>query len=307
MTTPLVKERNVQMRAIIYLLQAILAGGLNFFIQILPSSLACQLARSMGNLAYVFASKRKKIALQNLDRAFGDSLAKEAKLKILRKSFQNMALSIMDLFIIEKVKKDTVAHFVLKGNENYQKALERNRGVVLVISHLGSWEYLAFLFYLTKTRGSAVVKKIRNPYIDAHVNTARQQTTLNPIQKKNSVREVLKELKNNNTVAVLIDQWAGPEGLWQEFFGEMTSTTSLPARLAAKTGCALLPAFCLRSGDGKFEIDVHPPVFLDQLEDNSDEAVTQLLTGILEKKIRQFPEQWSWGHRRFKPKPATNR
>ena len=108
-------------------------------------------------------------------------------------------------------------------------------------------------------------------------------------------------------VAVLIDQWGGKEGLWIDFFGAPTSTTSLPSRLAKKTGCLLVPAYCLRKGIAQYEIQILPQVPLPLNESDWETNVTQRLNEILESHIRQYPEQWSWAHRRWKPKPETFR
>lgn len=152
-----------------------------------------------------------------------------------------------------------------------------------------------------------VVKTIRNPYLDRHLNAMRQMTTLKPIEKKGSTRTVIQELRSNRGAALLIDQWAGPEGIWQPFFGHNTSTTSVPARLAKKTGCALVPAYCLRGKNHQFEIQIHPAVPQEQVGQLDETTLTHQLNALLEAQIRRYPEQWSWGHRRWKPKPAVCR
>jgi len=183
----------------------------------------------------------------------------------------------------------------------------KHNGVVLVISHLGSWEYLSFLPYFTKRSWSVVVKDIKNPYIDKAIDAMRRVMTVIPIPKNSSIRTVLKELKSDHGVAILIDQWAGDEGLWIDFFDTETSTTSIPARLAEKTGCALVPAYCLRSSSGYYEIHIEKPIEADMNQPDWENLVTKKLNESLEKQILAYPEQWLWGHRRWKDKPDTMR
>ena len=78
--------------------------------------------------------------------------------------------------------------------------------------------------------------------------------------------------------------------------------TSLPARLARKTGCALIPAYCIRLASGEYEIHVGPEVSGGEDGDNWTEKITQKLNYLLEQQIRAFPEQWVWTHRRWKGK-----
>lgn len=292
-----------------YRLQYYIAQFFFFLIAILPTPICYFIARRFGDLTYLLFFKRRKIAIENVSRAFGQLIPMAKKKKHARKSFQNVAMSIYDLFNIEKTRKRAKDLFRIKGMANYRKALGRGKGVVLVTSHLGSWEYLAFLFFLTDTKCSVIVKDIKNPLLNTKVNEARRKSGLNPISKNDSIRGIFVELKKNNTVAILIDQWAGPEGLWMPFFGEPTSTTSIPARLAEKTGCTLLPAFCIREPGGKFTIDLHKPVIWDELDqkNQNERKVTKILNQILESKILAYSGQWPWGHRRWKPKPKELR
>lgn len=279
-----------------------------FLLTLLPLRVSSGIARRVGSLFYFCVGKRRKIALNNLDKAFGNTLTLAQKKAIARKSFENTALSILELFLIKKMKKNAAQHFLIKGRENLEAALAPGKGAILITSHLGSWEYLEFLFYLTKTPCSVIVKNLKNEYLDKGIDDLRRETTVIPIPKKKAIREALLKLKQNHVIAVLIDQWAGREGVWTDFFGVATSTTSLPARLAKKTGCTLIPAYCLRKSTGEYEILVLPHVPMPPPnEENWEMRVTETLNQILEKHILQYPEQWSWAHRRWKKKPDTLR
>ncbi len=291
----------------IYLFEFCVVQILDFFLSRLPFSLSSWLAKRAGDIFYRGAFKRRKIALENLHRAYADTLSLAQKITIARKSFENAALSILDLFLIKKIKKSASRHFVIKGKENLEAALSHGKGVILVTSHLGSWECLEFLFYLTHIPCSVIVKNIKNPYLNKKIDGLRRETTVTPIPKKNAIRGAMAELKKNHVVAVLIDQWGGKEGLWIDFFGSLTSTTSLPARLAKKTDCLLVPAYCLRKGIARYEIQVLPQVPLPPHEEDWETSVTTRLNKMLELHIRRYPEQWSWAHRRWKTKPETSR
>ena len=257
---------------------------------------------------YFFARKRRQVALDNLDHAYKETFSASEKKIIARESFENTALSILELFLVKKIKQDAEQRFTITGQENMWAALSEGKGAILVTSHLGSWEYLGFLFQLTGIPCSVIVKNVKNPFLDKEIDNLRREMSLTPIPKKNAIRGTLTELWDNHVVAVLIDQWDGKEGLWIDFFGTMTATTSLPARLAKKTGCALVPAYCLRKGSGKYEIQVMPQVPLPiNKEDDWETSISEELNKMLEKNIRQNPAQWSWAHKRWKNKPETSR
>ena len=290
-----------------YLCQFYAIQALVFLLSRLPFSFSSWFAKRVGDIFYFCAFKRRKIALGNLQRVYANTLSTAQKRTITRKSFENTALSILELFLIKKIKKNAAQHFVIRGQENLEVALSHGKGVILVTSHLGSWECLEFLFYLTHIPCLVIVKNIKNEYLDKKIDDLRRETTVTPIPKKNAIRGALAELHKNHVVAVLIDQWGGKDGLWINFFGSPTSTTSLPARLAKKTGCLLVPAYCLRKGAGQYEIQVFPQVPLPHDEKDWETSVTKRLNEMLELHIRQYPEQWSWAHRRWKAKPETSR
>ena len=290
-----------------YLSQFLAVQILTSILSLMPFSISNWIAKCVGNIFYFCAVKRRKIAMANLERAYAETLSMSQKRTLARKSFENTALSILDLFLIKKIKANASRHFVIKGQENLEAALSHGKGVLLVTSHLGSWECLEFLFCLTLIPCSVIVKSIKNPYLDKKIDSLRRETTVTPIPKKKAIRGTLSELRKNHVVAVLIDQWGGKEGLWIDFFGSPTSTTSLPARLARKTGCRLVPAYCLRKGVAQYEIQVLPQVPMPSLEEDWETSVTKRLNEMLEFHIRKYPEQWSWAHRRWKAKPETSR
>ncbi|MBI4399073.1 MAG: lysophospholipid acyltransferase family protein [Candidatus Omnitrophica bacterium] len=280
------------------LFRGVLAG-----VNALPFSVSSWIAQSTGLLLYYSMPKRRKITLDNLDRAFGTTKSREEKLAIAKASFGHLATSIMEFFRIPRTLKEASRRFAFTGTEHLDRTFGRGRGVLLVISHFGSWEYLAFLPNLRKYPFSVVARLTKNPLITQWMQSMRTATTLKNIDKKNAIRPVLQELKQNHGVAILIDQWAGRDGLWLNFFGAPTSTTSIPARLAMKTGAALVPAFCVRTGAGNYRIEIHEEVpVAEGAAEKAEEITTQQLNDLLEARIRQNPEQWIWTHRRWKEK-----
>ncbi len=282
--------------------------AVSFVLSLLPFRVIFWLAKQAGNLCYFLMPKRRKIALDNIRAALGENLSKRQQRHLARTSFQNISLSLVELFMIDKIRKESARLFQWRGRENFEHAFAQGRGLILTVSHAGSWELLGILPYLTPHPVSVVVKEIRNPYLNHRINNLRRKMNLVPIPKQGSAREVLKRLKNNECVGVLLDQWAGGEGAWLDFFNRPTSTTTIPARLAKKTGCLLVPAYCLRNPKGSYTIQVEPAVELPNADvPDWENVVTQRLSDLLERQIRANPEQWIWTHRRWKAKPQTLR
>ena len=286
----------------LYYLEYLLVLGVTALANLLPLSFSHCLARSIGDLSYLVMVKRRKVAVDNLSRVYGDLLSLKEKKAIVRRSFEHAALSITELFTVSSILQDASERFSFEGTSNLDAAFQKGKGIILVISHVGAWEYLAFLPFLRKYPCSVVVKTLKNIRIDSMMNRFRQMTSLCPIPKKNAAKKILYEIRRNHLVAILIDQWAGDEGIWTDFFSVGTSTTSIPARLAERTGCALVPAYCLRVGNGQYEIHIEKALDRDTYDPESEYHVTEKLNRVLERQIREYPEQWLWGHRRWKSK-----
>ncbi len=288
-----------------YVCQFYAVQALVTVLRLVPLSLSGWIVKRVADIYFFCSAKRRQVALENLTLVYGDTLSAGQKHTIARRSFESQALSMLELFVIKKMKQNAARRFSITGQQHVEEARARGKGVVFVASHLGSWEYIGFPGYLKQYPRAVLVKNIKNPYLNHAINDLRRVIGTLPITKDaNALRQTLATVRQNHGVAVIIDQWAGRDGLWFEFFGRATSTTSLPARLAHKTGCALIPVYCLRKKIGQYEVRLLPPV---PLPDNPawEFHTTKRLNDILELEIRKDPEQWSWSHRRWRLKPLT--
>ncbi|MBI3307465.1 MAG: lysophospholipid acyltransferase family protein [Candidatus Omnitrophica bacterium] len=270
------------------------------FLNALPLSVCTWIAKHAADFLYFAAPKRRKTALHNLNIAYGHSISEKEKNRIARESFRHTATALIEFFRIPVMLREARERFTFEGTEHLDRAFAKGKGIIFVISHVGAWEYLAFLPYLRGYPCSVVVRPIRNSYLYSWIQELRRKTQLNPIDKSKAVKKVLAELKNNHLAAILIDQWAGSDGIWMDFFGKPTSVTTIPARFAKKTGCALVPAYCIRTGNGCYTIHIDAEIGIQDAQNQWEEKTTQELNRWLEKTIMTYPGQWTWGHRRWK-------
>ena len=292
-------SKKVKIKAFDYPLYLFVRGFAGL-INSLPVGISTRIARFFGSLFYILMPKRRKTALSNLSLAFRDSISHEQKKFLAKEAFCNIATSLMEFFRIPSMLRDASMRFEIEGAEHLDRALAKGKGVLFVVSHLGSWEYLEFLFYLRNYSCMVVVREIKNAYIYRWLQSLREQTRIRSVDRVRSVKEILRSLKRNQMVAVLIDQWAGHDGVWVDFFGEKTSTTSLPARLASRTGAALVPGYCIRTTPGNYKIVLKPEIPVNTADENFEEETTLKLNRQLEEEIRHYPGQWTWTHRRWK-------
>ncbi len=146
-----------------------------------------------------------------------------------------------------------------------------------------------------------VIRPLDNPRIDRLVEQRRRLSGNRIIEKWDGARAILRALQHNEAVGILIDQNTSlQEGAFVNFFGTPACANTAFAKIAARTGAAVIPGFALWSDEERrYVLRFYPPVEMtgDPVED------TRRLHAVLEGVIREHPGQWLWIHRRWKTRP----
>jgi KDO2-lipid IV(A) lauroyltransferase len=217
--------------------------------------------------------------------------------------FQSIGRLLVSFAKFPSIHKDNLERWIrFEGVEHVENALRAGRGVLFATAHLGNWELSAFAYGFARSPMRVVVRPLDNPLIDRLVERRRALSGNEPISKKDYARAILKALAANQAVGVLIDQNASPDtGVFVEFFGVPACAGTGFAKLAARSGAAVIPGFALWSAsERRYVLRFYPPVPV-----SGDPAVdTAALQAQLEAVIRAHPDQWLWIHRRWKTRPA---
>ncbi len=267
---------------------------------------ASKIAAFFGRAAFYLLARKRQTALVNLALAFPEKTDAERH-DIAKKSFESAAISMCELFMIQKIVDTAEERFDLSESSPFDTAIVQKKGVILACSHLGAWECHEMISNLKHTPLMVIVKNLKNPYVNREINRLRTLTSVIPHDKDRAIRGVYTTVKNKGIAAILLDQWAGSDGIWSPFFGKETSTTTIAARFAQKTGGIIVPSFCIRVRPGRYKLICLPELTVGDESRGVETQITLELNKILEQKIREYPEQWIWGHRRWKDKPAQSR
>ena len=187
------------------------------------------------------------------------------------------------------------ARMSYEGYEHILQAREDGFGPLVVMPHLGSWEWSAYwLTRVEQTPVTAVVERIEPPalfdwFVDYRESIGMEIVPLGP----DAGRSVVQAVKQRHAIALLCDRDIGRSGVEVSFFGETTTLPSGPAVLALRTGAPLLPTAIYDRGRTHHGV-VRPPIpVARQGSFRADVArITQALATELEVLIRAAPEQW---------------
>ena len=259
------------------------------------------LARFYIKLLDVAIPKLRRVAFRNLELALPASNEAERR-RMADGSFRNLARILLSVSQFDRINKSTIHQYIrYDGFENFLKAKERGKGVLFATAHLGNWELSAFAHSLMTEPMHVVVRPLDNTRVDQIIEDLRAASGNTIYSKRDFVRGIVRALHRNEAVGILIDQnVALSEGIFIDFFDRKACVSTSFAKLANRTGAAMIPGFALWSeAEGRFVLKFYPPV----MPTGDEEADTRTIHAQLEGVIREYPDQWLWMHRRWKTRP----
>lgn len=243
----------------------------------------------------------RRTAMRNLEFAYPEKTIAERK-AIADEVFQSIARLLATFARFPQMNRENIHGWIrYEGLEHYLDAKKSGRGILVATAHLGNWELSAFAHALMTEPMHVMIRPLDNPAIDRLVEERRQLSGNHLIVKWDGARAVLRALRENEAVGILIDQNTSPEeGVFVNFFGKLACANTAFAKIAARTGAVVIPGFALwNESEGRHILRFYPPVPI-----NGDvKGDTQRLLAILEGVIREYPGQWLWIHRRWKTQP----
>ncbi len=263
--------------------------------------------RAIFILVYHFDEKNRLITLHNLIRSFPEKNPPEIT-RIAKNVYLNLGTTAAEFFGIPSLTKDNMSDWVkFEGLENYAKALSKKKGILFYTGHFGNWELGGTCLGLENIKVNIIYRALDNPILEDFVAWFRTHTGHKVIPKGGAARKIIKLLKKNESIGILIDQnvsWN--EGVFVDFFGRPASTTTGLAALALQTGAPVVPVFIVRLEDETYKITIYEEAKITKTDDYDADLFenTQRFTGIIEDVVRKYPDQYFWLHQRWKTKKS---
>ena len=277
-------------------------------VRLLPRRLARTAGVAISAVAFRALGRLRRVGLRNLELAFPGITAGERE-TILRSEYRNLGLLLAEFCKMPGYTAATASRFIrYEGLENYLRARERGKGVLVLTGHLGAWELSSFYHSLMGMPMGMVIRRLDNPLVDEFVNRIRCLHGNRVIHKDDFARGLIASMRAGETVGILMDtNMTPPQGVFVPFFGVPACTASGMARIAEKTGAAVLPGFLLwEQREQKYVLHFGEELEIVHTEDAEQDVLTNTatFTAAIERYIRQYPDQWLWMHRRWKTRPA---
>ncbi|MGI9350621.1 MAG: lipid A biosynthesis lauroyl acyltransferase [Rhizobiaceae bacterium] len=280
--------------------------GLLAVLKLFPADRAiwfmAEAARGLGMLY-----PRTKRARRNVKLAFPEKSDEEVN-GILREMWANLGRVAAEYVYLDKIfdineEDQSKGRVEITGDENFHAIKNYDGPVICFTGHTGNWELLPIASAVYGLNITALFRPPNNRYIAERVLAARTTAMGHLVPSKVGASWSLANvLDEGGTVGMLVDQFFA-RGTEITFFGQQTMANPLLAKLTRQFDCPVYPARCIRLPGERFRIEIEPEIERHYKNDGSLDAerLTQDVNARIEAWIREYPEQWLWLHKRWRP------
>ena len=276
------------------ILEFVIFVFLNKFLNILSfkaaSNLGALLVSTLGPL-----TQYSKIISKNLNN-FSDDVSLISS--ITRENLGQTGRVFFEFFNLNKFNWDAIS----LENEIYLQQIKDHKGSRIFLSaHIGNWEITRNYLLNIGFKLHSVYRHANNHKIDHYIQEKRKRENAYFYKKgSESAKNMIRALKNNEDLALLVDQ-RDSSGPMIKFFGKQAYATDGFAHLALKYQTLLCPVYSVRQKNGNFKFIYEKPIAFNEFKDLSVKSLVEKIhSDYFEKWIKENPSQWLWVHQRWK-------
>ena len=285
------------MKKIAYFFEFILIKILFFLFQLIGYRLSSNLGFFIGRfIGPIFRSK--KIIIQNLKKA--TIKHSESPSLIASNVLGNYGRIFAEYVYLKKFRNNELKKYIsIDGLEHLENLKKNNKRAVFISGHFNNFELMAMEIEKAGIDLAAIYRPLNNVFLNKTMEQIRKEYICkNQIKKgRAGSREIIKKLSEGKSIALMIDQRVR-EGEKVKFFDNLATTTTIPAQLAKKYNCELIPIYIERKESNYFKIYISKPIKVGKTK--SIQQITEFLNQVLEKMILKNVDQWIWTHDRWK-------
>ena len=281
---------------------------LAFLIPRLSRSAAVKFAQIAGALAARFDFQGRRVALGNLQAAFGDRFSPGERARITRQSYQQFAGTMIDLFWNPRINAQNWRDFIeFQGWDEFARTVGPSGPCIIAACHYGNFEWFSLAAAYQGLVATIVSQEFKNPLLDPIFNQLREQSGHQFVQREGAIVKLYKTLRRGGTAAILVDLTLHPRqpSVAIDVLGMKMSVTFAHVWLHRRTGRPIVPVHQEPLPGGRCRVVFHPR--LEIPSDASDQEIAQLCWDQFEPVVRQNPSPWLWMYKywRFRPTNAT--
>ena len=229
---------------------------------------------------------------------FSNELSNKEKKEIKSNMWSNYGMTFIEYIFLNNFKKGQ-SHIDIEGENILRKISLDNKPVIFISGHFANFELMSMEITKKKINLATIYRPLNNFFLNPFMEHVRKKYVCkNQIKKgRRGVKESVEYIKNNHSIALMVDQRV-TEGEKIKFFDKEALTTTLPGQLALKYKLDIVPIFIERTNNNLFKMKVYEPIKPSNFNDTS--KVSEKINKIIENMIIKNPNQWIWTHDRWK-------
>ena len=291
------------MKIIKYIIEAIFIYLLFLLMKLIGLNLGRKISSYLFlNIGGFFRSK--KLIKENISNALGN--VTDDKIEIIIKSmWKNYGLIFAEYIYLKKFRlnKFSKPHISISGKEILNQVIKSGKPAIFISGHFANFELMAMELEKNNINLAAIYRPLNNFLLNPYMVFVRKKYICKNQIKKGlaGTKEVIGYMKKKYSVALMVDQRLG-ESERYPFFNRPAHTTTLPAQLALKFDCNIIPIYLERNKDNFFKMEILNPIEINKTSnlENDKKTTTIKINQIIEKMILRNPGQWIWTHGRWK-------
>ena len=285
------------MKKLIYFIEFIFINIFFFFCKLIGYKISSNLGFLIGRLfGPIFRSK--SLIVENLKKS--NISIKQNYNEVASNVLGNYGRIFSEYPFLKSFRNGQLNNFIEINGKNYlENILKEKKRVVFISGHFNNFELMAMQIEKVGIELSAIYRPLNNVFLNKTMEKIRTQYICKNQIKKGmaGTRQVIRNLKKGSSVALMIDQRVR-EGSKVKFFGNLATTTTIPAQLIKKYKCELVPIYIERKEKYYFKMHISKPIKVNTKK--TTQEITLFLNTVLEKMILKNPDQWIWTHDRWK-------
>lgn len=275
-------------------------------VPLFPRIVCFYLAQFLGWWVSIWNLPGRRVAFSNLEAAFGNRYTPAQRAVIVRKSFQNLARSMLDLLWSPRLTAKNFPRYIEVENlERFQRDTGETGSCIFAIPHYGNFEWLSPATGLLGYPSHILTQEFKNERLDSIFDTLRATLGHSTVPREGGVVRLYKALRRRGRVAILVDLSLRPEmpAVVIDCFGLKTCVPFAHAWLSERTGAPIVPIHCEPLPKGRWRVVFHEK--LEVMPGASHQQVTQACWDRFEPLIQENPAPWLWAYKLWRFLPAN--
>jgi Kdo2-lipid IVA lauroyltransferase/acyltransferase len=282
--------------------------GLVLATKLIPlcSRRACyHIAQAAGTLLSFVDRQRCKVALSNLEAAFGERFSPQERRKIARQSFQHFGRTMIDLLWSPRLTRENFSKYIeLENFRETARDTGPERSLMIACYHYSNFEWLSLACGFLNLQGTIISQEFKNSSLDPIFKKLREQSGHELVSRERGIMRLYKVLRRKGRTAMLVDLTVPPSqgAVAIDCFGLKTSVTSAHAWLHERTGVPIVPAHTEPLPDGRYRLVFHPKI--ETTAGMTPQQIAQACWNAFEPFVHKNPAPWLWMYKHWRYRPS---